>query len=43
MKKFEILDHDLSVEERRLTPSMKVKRNAVENHYRGLLDEFYAD
>ncbi|HQR27330.1 MAG TPA: AMP-dependent synthetase/ligase [Nocardioides sp.] len=42
IKKFEILDHDLTVESGELTPSMKVKRNVVEKDYKDILDSFYA-
>jgi long-chain acyl-CoA synthetase len=42
IKKFELLDHDLSVESGELTPSMKVKRNVVEGNYSGLIDKMYA-
>jgi long-chain acyl-CoA synthetase len=42
IKKFELLDHDLSVETGELTPSMKVKRNVVESNYSGLIDKMYA-
>ncbi len=42
IKKFELLDHDLSVESGELTPSMKVKRNVVEDNYGGLIDKMYA-
>ncbi|HET8605236.1 MAG TPA: long-chain fatty acid--CoA ligase [Marmoricola sp.] len=41
IKKWEILDHDLSVESGELTPSMKVKRNVVEDRHRELIDAFY--
>ena len=34
IKKWELLDHDLSVESGELTPSMKVKRNVVEDNYK---------
>ncbi len=43
IKKFELLDHDLSVESGELTPSMKVKRNVVEQNYAGVIDKLYAD
>ena len=43
VKKFHILDHDLSVEEGDLTPSMKLKRKKVTEKYKDKLDEFYAD
>ena len=33
IKKWKLLDHDLSVESGELTPSMKVKRNVVEDNY----------
>ncbi|MET0838135.1 MAG: long-chain fatty acid--CoA ligase, partial [Marmoricola sp.] len=42
IKKFELLDHDLSVESGELTPSMKVKRNVVEDNYASLIDKLYA-
>ena len=42
IKKFAVLPKDLSLEEGDLTPSMKVKRKAVEKKYADLLDGFYA-
>jgi long-chain acyl-CoA synthetase len=42
IKKFEILDHDLSVESGELTPSMKVKRKVVEENNKQLIDSLYA-
>jgi long-chain acyl-CoA synthetase len=43
IKKFAILDHDLSVESGELTPSLKLKRKVVEENYRDILDGFYSD
>ncbi len=42
IKKFELLDHDLTVESGEMTPSMKVKRNVVEDNYSSLIDKLYA-
>jgi long-chain acyl-CoA synthetase len=42
IKDFRILDHDLSVEDDELTPSMKVKRKVIEARYESLLDSMYA-
>ena len=42
IKKFAILDHDLTVEDGELTPSMKLKRKVVEENYKDVLDAFYA-
>ena len=42
IKKWEILDHDLTVESGELTPSMKVKRNVVEDNHKALIDALYA-
>ncbi|MBA3279863.1 MAG: long-chain fatty acid--CoA ligase [Geodermatophilaceae bacterium] len=42
VKKFLILDHDLSVESGEMTPSLKVKRKVVEDNHRAQLDELYA-
>jgi long-chain acyl-CoA synthetase len=41
IKKYIVLDHDLSVESGELTPSMKVKRRVVERNYQDKLDELY--
>ncbi|MCW2779843.1 MAG: long-chain fatty acid--CoA ligase [Marmoricola sp.] len=42
IKKFELLDHDLTVESGELTPSLKVKRNVVENTYKSEIAAFYS-
>ena len=41
IKKWILLDHDLSVESGELTPSMKVKRKVVEQNYQDQLDALY--
>ncbi|MCW2843926.1 MAG: AMP-dependent synthetase and ligase [Nocardioides sp.] len=41
IKKWELLDHDLTIESGELTPSMKVKRNVVEGNHKELIDAFY--
>ena len=42
IKKWELLDHDLSVESGELTPSMKVKRNIVEANNKDRIEAFYS-
>jgi long-chain acyl-CoA synthetase len=42
IKKWELLDHDLTVESGELTPSMKVKRTVVEDNYKHTIDAFYS-
>ncbi|HJR89803.1 MAG TPA: long-chain fatty acid--CoA ligase [Aeromicrobium sp.] len=42
IKKFAILDRDLTVESGELTPSLKVKRKVVEDNFRDILEGFYA-
>lgn len=41
LKKFAILEEDLSQDAGELTPTLKVKRKAVTDRYRSLLDSFY--
>jgi long-chain acyl-CoA synthetase len=41
VKKFVILDHDLSQATGELTPTLKVKRNVVNEQYAALFDELY--
>ena len=42
IKKWELLDHDPTVESGELTPSMKVKRNVVQVNHQELIDAMYA-
>jgi long-chain acyl-CoA synthetase len=42
IKKWEILDHDLAIETGELTPSMKVKRNVVEENNKDRIAAFYS-
>lgn len=42
IKKFTILDHDLTVDDGELTPSLKLKRKVVNERYKDLLDAHYA-
>ncbi|HEV7174607.1 MAG TPA: long-chain fatty acid--CoA ligase [Solirubrobacteraceae bacterium] len=42
IKKFTILDHDLSIETGELTPSLKVKRNVIYDRYGDLFESLYS-
>ena len=41
VKKFKVLDHDLSIDSGELTPTLKVKRNVVYDRYEDLFESMY--
>lgn len=43
IRKFAILEHDLSIEAEEITPTMKLKRNIVTENYKEILEALYAD
>ncbi|HEY5012166.1 MAG TPA: long-chain fatty acid--CoA ligase [Acidimicrobiia bacterium] len=43
IRKYRLLPHQLTVAEGEMTPTLKVKRNVVADHYRSLIDEMYAE
>ncbi len=42
-KKIGLLEHDFSIERGELTPTQKVKRRAIDKHYKTLIDSLYDD
>ena len=41
VKRFAILDHDLTEESGELTPTLKIKRNVIYDHYAHVFDDLY--
>jgi long-chain acyl-CoA synthetase len=42
-KKIGLLEHDFSIERGELTPTQKVKRRAIDKHYKALIDSLYEE
>ncbi len=42
-KKIGLLEHDFSIERGELTPTQKVKRRAIDAHYKALIDSLYEE
>jgi long-chain acyl-CoA synthetase len=42
-KKIGLLEHDFSIEKGELTPTQKVKRRAIDKHYKALIDSLYEE
>jgi long-chain acyl-CoA synthetase len=42
-KKIGLLEHDFSIERGELTPKLSVKRRAIDQHYKALIDSLYAE
>ena len=42
-KKIGLLEHDFSIERGELTPTQKVKRRAIDKHYKSLIDSLYEE
>ncbi|MBN1939761.1 MAG: long-chain fatty acid--CoA ligase, partial [Candidatus Aminicenantes bacterium] len=43
IKKVAILDHEFDIERDEITPTLKVKRNIIENRYQDLIEGMYKD
>jgi long-chain acyl-CoA synthetase len=42
-KKIGLIEHDFSIERGEMTPTLKVKRKAIDKNYKTLIDSLYAD
>ena len=43
IKRFELLDHEWTIEEGEVTPSLKIRRKAIAEHYQSLIDGMFAE
>jgi long-chain acyl-CoA synthetase len=43
LKKFALLERDFTIEAGEMTPTFKIKRRVVEERYRSIIDQMYAD
>ena len=43
VKRFELLDHEWTIEEGEITPSLKMRRKIIAEHYKDLIDRMFAE
>ena len=43
VKRFELIDHEWTIEAGEVTPSLKIRRKAIAEHYQGLIDGMFAE
>ena len=43
VRRFELLDHEWTIEDGELTPSLKIRRKAIAEHYQDLIDGMFAE
>lgn len=43
VKRFELLDHEWTIEDGEVTPSLKIRRKAIAEHYKDLIDGMFAE
>ena len=43
IKRFELLDHEWTIDDGELTPSLKIRRKAIAERYKDLIDGMFAE
>ena len=43
VKRFELVDREWTIDEGEITPSLKIRRKVIAEHFQGLIDEMYAE
>ena len=43
VKRFELLDHEWTIDDGEMTPSLKIRRKAIAEHYQNLIDGMFAE
>ena len=43
VKRFELLDHEWTIDDGEMTPSLKIRRKAIAEHYKDLIDGMFAE